>query len=39
MYRYKFYGVTKGVDERIEEGVLQCLGHVERMIGLLRGCI
>ena len=24
-------GVTKGVDERIDEGVLQWFGHVERM--------
>ena len=24
-------GMTKGVDERIEEGVLQWFGHVERM--------
>ena len=23
--------VTKGVDEKIDEGVLQCFGHVERM--------
>ena len=25
------YGVTKGVDENIDEGVLQWFGHVERM--------
>ena len=24
-------GVTKGVDEKIDEGVLRLLGHVERM--------
>ena len=24
-------GVTKGVDERIDERVLRCFGHVERM--------
>ena len=24
-------GVTKGVDEKIDEGVLQCFGHVERI--------
>ena len=30
-------GVMKGVDERIEEGVLRWFGHVERMTGLLRG--
>ena len=24
-------GVTKGVDESIDEGVLRCFGHVERM--------
>ena len=24
-------GLTKGVDDRIDEGVLWCLGHVERM--------
>ena len=24
-------GVTKGVDERIDEGVLRWFGHVERM--------
>ena len=24
-------GVTKGVDERIDEGVFQCFDHVERM--------
>ena len=27
----EFCGVTKGVDERIDEGVLRCFGHVERM--------
>ena len=25
----KFCGVTKGVDERIDEGVLRWFGHVE----------
>ena len=27
----KLCGVTKGLNERIEEGVLQWFGHVERM--------
>ena len=27
----EFYGVTKGVDDRIDEGVLHRFGHVERM--------
>ena len=32
-------GVTKGVEEKIDEGVLRWLGHVERIetTGLLRG--
>ena len=25
------HGVKKGLDERIDEGVLQCFGHVARM--------
>ena len=29
-------GVTKGVGERIDEGVLRWFGYVERMIGLIR---
>ena len=28
---WEFFGVTKGVDERIDEGVLRWFGHVERM--------
>ena len=38
----EFSGVTKEVDERIDEGVLWWFGYVkrmERMIGLLRGCM
>ena len=27
----EFCGVTKGIDERIDEGVLRWFGHVERM--------
>ena len=27
----KLCGVTKGVDEKIDEGVFRCFGHVERM--------
>ena len=27
----ELYGVTKGVEERIDEGVLQWFGYVERM--------
>ena len=27
----QLFGVTKGVDEKIDEGILQCFGHVERM--------
>ena len=27
----QLYGVTKGVNERIDEGVLRWFGHVERM--------
>ena len=27
----EFYGVTKGVDERIDEGVLWWLHHLERL--------
>ena len=27
----EFYGVTKGLDERIGEGVLRWFGHMERM--------
>ena len=27
----EFCGVKKGVEEKIDEGVLQWLGHVERM--------
>ena len=38
--RRQLCGVTKGVDEKIDEGVLRWFGHVERMgiglIGLLR---
>ena len=33
------YGVLKGVDKRMDVGVFQWFGHVERMIGLLRGFI
>ena len=35
----QFCGVTKDVDEKIDEGVLRWFGRVERwrMIGLLRG--
>ena len=31
----EFFGVMKGVDERID-GVLQWLGHVKKMTGLLK---
>ena len=31
----ELFGVTKGVDERIDEGVLRWFGHVERK-GLVR---
>ena len=27
----ELYGIKKGVDERIDEGLLQCFDHVERM--------
>ena len=27
----ELYGVTKGMDERIDESVLRWLGHVERI--------
>ena len=30
-WRRELYGVMKEVDKRIEGGVLQCFGHVERM--------
>ena len=30
-WRKELCGVTKGVDERIDEGVLQWFSHVERM--------
>ena len=33
------YGVLKGVDKRMDVGVFQWFGHVERMLGLLRGFI
>ena len=28
---YQIHGVTKGVDEMIDEGVFQWFGHVKRM--------
>ena len=28
---WEFCGVTKGVDERVDEGVIRWFGHVKRM--------
>ena len=31
MIKFRIHGVTKGIDENIEEGVLRWFGHVERI--------